>query len=68
MMRVGRFSSDNPNFEFFLLRIHLVNELEGPIDDSKKKSIWTPPYKKGKNLNEICLDIYIAINEARWIF
>ena len=44
MMRVSRFSSDYPNFEFFLLRIHLVNELEGPIDDSEKKSNWAPPY------------------------
>ena len=44
MMRVSRFSSDYPNFEFFLLRIHLVNELEGPIDDFEKKSIWAPPY------------------------
>ena len=44
MMRVSRFSSDYPHFEFFLLRIHAVNELEGLIDDSEKKAIWAPPY------------------------
>ena len=43
-MRVSRFTPDYPTLEFFLLRIHLVNELEGPIDNSEKKSIWDPPY------------------------
>ena len=42
-MRVSRLSPDYPNFEFFLLRIHAVNELEGSRDDSEKKSVWAPP-------------------------
>ena len=33
-MQQSRFLPGNPTFEFLLLRIHVVNELEGPIDDS----------------------------------
>ena len=45
-MRVKRFLPGNPNF--LLLRIHVVNELEGPIDDSEKKS----PSHKDTKLND----------------
>ena len=43
MVAESRFWSNDPNFGFFLLRVHAVNELEGPIDDSIKKCIWAPP-------------------------
>ena len=39
-MRVSRFSSDYPSFQFFLLIIHVVNEQEDPIDDFEKKSFF----------------------------
>ena len=40
MVRVSRFWSVYPSFEFFLLRINGVDKLEVLIDDSKNKSIW----------------------------
>ena len=52
MVAESRFWPNNPNFGFFLLRVHAVNELGGPIDDSIKKGTWVPPYSNyysGKN-------------------
>ena len=64
MMRVSRFLPNYPNFEFFLLRIHDVNELEGPIDDSKKKVNLLPTLIEALDLSAGPITPLMAMNNC----